>query len=134
VLTDDRVEVVYEEWDAARKALDVQVLAYAIMPDHFHAILWGEQGRSIRRFLQRTQGLTSHRLRPGGGFWKERPRVLPVYSRKVLETKVNYLHANPVRRGLVASPADWVHSSYRQVEQGLTDVPFLCDSWDVIAA
>jgi len=60
----------------------------------------------------------------------KRPRVLPVYSRRALETKLDYLHSDPVRTGLVSGPAEWEHSSYRQLDQGLTDVAFLCDTLD----
>ncbi len=58
--------------------------------------------------------------------------MLPIYSEAVSRTKVNYIHANPVRRGLVATPGDWVHSSYRQLACGADDVAFACDAWDVL--
>ena len=103
------------------------------MPEHFHVVLWSESGESVCRFLQRTLGLTSETFQPGGGFWKERPRVLPVRSGKVLSTKVDYLHANPVRRNLVADPGDWEHSSYRQLVLGSPRAAFHCDDWEGIS-
>jgi len=133
LLTGAATRVLYEEWSAAREALVVRVLAYVLMPDHFHLLLWAEQGARVRKFLQRTLAVTSKKLEPGRRFWKERPRVLPVYSREVLQTKVDYLHGNPVRRGAVASPAEWRDSSYRQVVMGCDDAPFVCDSWDGIS-
>ena len=130
LLTGVALDVLYDQWLVAREATGVKLLAYVIMPDHDHAILWAERGRAVSRFLQRTLGLTSSALRPGGGSWKERPRVLPLYSRRALETKLDYLHSDPVRTGLVSGPAEWEHSSYRQLDQGLTDVAFLCDTLD----
>lgn len=127
------VAELYRQWAAARRALGVHVLAYVVMPEHFHTVLWAERGQSISRFLQRTLGLTSEAFRPGGGFWKERPRVLPVRSAKVLKTRVDYLHANPVRRHLVADPGDWEHSSYRQLVLGKGHPAFRCDDWEGIA-
>jgi len=132
LLSDQTIAGLYDEWAAARRALGVSVLAYVVMPDHFHAVLWAETGDSICRFLQRTLGLTSGAFRPGGEFWKERPRVLPVHSAKVLKIKMDYLHANPVRRKLVADPADWEHSSYRQLVLASPDVAFYCDEWEGI--
>ena len=99
-LDDTAVSVLYDEWSKARLALGVSVLAYCIMPEHVHMILWSQSGDNVRKFMHRTMAQTSRRLRPGGGFWKERPRVLPVYSRRVLDVKVDYIRANPVRRGL----------------------------------
>jgi putative transposase len=35
------------------------------------------------------------------------------YSEKVLRTKVNYIHNNPVKARLVSNPEDWKYSSAR---------------------
>jgi len=132
LLKGEAVEVLYREWSAARARLCVRLLAYVVMPEHFHAILWAETGTSVRTFLQQTLSLSARAYQHGGRFWKERPRVLPIYSDKVLQTKVDYLHANPVRRELVAAPADWPDSSFRQLVSGETDVPFLCDESQLV--
>jgi hypothetical protein len=56
--------------------------------------------------------------------------VLPVWSNKVLKTKLDYVHQNPVLRELVAAADQWLHSSFREIEMGRLDVPFRCDSWE----
>ncbi|MBI2844109.1 MAG: transposase [Armatimonadetes bacterium] len=132
VLVGSAVDVLYQEWDSARKALGVKVLAYIIMPDHFHIVLWAEKGDLISMFLRRTQSLTSRRIRPGLSLWKERPRVLALYSSSALRTKVDYLHRNPVRAELVENPEEWEHSSYRQLVLGEPGRGFVCDSWEGI--
>ena len=89
------------------------------LPDHVHIIVWSEFGDNARKFLHvQIARQTGRLLRPGGGFWKERPRVVPVYSRAVLDAKVNYVHANPVRDQLVSDAEQWQHSSYRQLMVG----------------
>ncbi|MHB0911933.1 MAG: transposase [Armatimonadota bacterium] len=131
LLTDGAPNILYEEWEAARKELNVRVLAYVIMPNHVHMMLLSTSGENMSRFLQRTMSLTSRRIKPGGGrFWKERPRVLPVHSPTVLRAKVDYLHNNPVRKHLVECPDEWPHSSLRQFACGEMDLPFVCDSWE----
>lgn len=50
--------------------------------------------------------------------WKEQVRGLAIWSKYQAGVKINYIHANPVRRGLVTHPADWQHSSYRFYELG----------------
>ena len=50
--------------------------------------------------------------------WKEQVRSLPIYSRPKLYATVNYIHRNPVRRGLVPHPADWLESIWRFYERG----------------
>ena len=126
------VAVLYDEWEKARRALGVRVVAYCIMRDHVHVTIWSESGENARKFLHRTIAQTSRRLKPGGGFWKERPRVLPVYSRRVLDVKVDYLHANPLRRRLVANPEEWPHSSFRQLALDDLSRAFLCDGWEMV--
>ena len=130
LLVGDAVGVLYREWDAARRLLGVSVLAFIVMPNHFHIVLWSENGVSVRKFLQRTLSVSARAHHRGERFWKERPRVVPVYSQEVLFTKVAYLHANPVRGRLVEDPAAWTHSSYHQLETGMLEVPFVCDGWD----
>jgi len=128
-LRDEAVQVLYQEWERSRAALDVKVLAYVVMPEHFHILLWAEPAPRVRVFLQKTLAYSSRAIRPGGGFWKERARVIAVYSLRSLERKLNYIHENPVRRQLVSSPGDWADSSFRQIELGEMEPPFVCDSW-----
>jgi putative transposase len=129
-LTAPAKALLYREWEAARHDHSVRVLAFVVMPEHFHVLLWAERGVAVRTFLQRVLANTSRQLQLGGRFWKERPRVLAVWSSRVLSDKLHYMHLNPVKRKLVAKPEDWRDSSFRQVELGLSDGPFACDSWD----
>jgi len=41
-----------------------------------------------------------------------------VYSRHKRVEKLRYIHRNPVKRGLVAEPDQWVWSSYRSYAYG----------------
>jgi putative transposase len=45
--------------------------------------------------------------------WRPRFDDVVIYSPKVLETKINYIHENPVRAGLCSDPCNWPHSSAR---------------------
>ena len=50
------------------------------------------------------------------------------FSRAVMVQKLEYLHHNPVARGLVAAPEHWRHSSAHEWCPGVT--PLLrCDPW-----
>jgi putative transposase len=48
-----------------------------------------------------------HFWQPGGGYDRN------IDNAKVAWASVHYIHANPVRRGLVAHPTDWEWSSAR---------------------
>ena len=45
--------------------------------------------------------------------WEEGFRGLGIRSQRVFDIKMNYIHNNPLRRGLVAKPEDYLYSSYR---------------------
>ncbi|MCX6345565.1 MAG: transposase [Armatimonadetes bacterium] len=127
------VNVLYDVWNESRIKLGVKVLAYVVMPDHYHVILESGEGKAVTEFLRRTASLTSKRLQPGGGLWKERPMVLPIHSADVLRTKVDYIHRNPLRKELVLNPEDWLHSSFRQLVMGEIGAAFVCDDWGHIS-
>jgi hypothetical protein len=55
-------------------------------------------------------------------FWQARFHDFNVYSLRKKKEKLNYMHANPVKRGLVKDAKDWPWSSwsfYRGGEAGL---------------
>jgi hypothetical protein len=45
--------------------------------------------------------------------WNRRGYDMNVWSEKKIHEKLNYMHNNPVKRGLVAQPGDWPWSSWR---------------------
>ncbi|UCE66669.1 MAG: hypothetical protein JSU85_01230 [Candidatus Zixiibacteriota bacterium] len=51
-------------------------------------------------------------------FWKEKPRVFSISKEGDLTRKLDYIHNNPVRRGLVKSPGDWEYSSFKYYSDG----------------
>jgi len=58
-------------------------------------------------------------------FWQARFYDFNVYSHKKKKEKLEYLHANPVNRGLVKHPKDWPWSSflsYAKDEAGLVEI------------
>ena len=45
--------------------------------------------------------------------WQSRYYGFNVYSRSKIEEKLDYIHMNPVRAGLVKRAVDWTYSSAR---------------------
>lgn len=133
-------EIVANEIMRALKECSGMVSAFVLMPDHLHMLvylpeehilhrfnmLW--RGRSARRITQYAKQMKSLKIleimashangRSRYAVWKEQVRSLPIYSREKLYAMVNYIHLNPVRRGLVQIPEDWDFSSWRFYECG----------------
>jgi REP element-mobilizing transposase RayT len=66
-----------------------------------------QNGVETNAFYVKTAGKSEFR------FWKEKPHVFAMNFWPDIEEKLNYIHNNPVRRGLVGAPEDWPHSSIR---------------------
>lgn len=89
------------------------LMGFVIMPEHIHLLVGCAQGeKQLSKFIQTLKSLSTRRLFSGhGSVWMERYVYFTVTTEKQLITKLNYIHQNPVRRGLVNAPIDWQWSS-----------------------
>ena len=90
------------------------------MPDHFHLISNPRDGR-IKEFIGALKSLTAKRIltlrksvrvRPGAQVWQESFKAMPLWSGWMIWQKINYIHANPVKYGIVKSAKDYRWSSF----------------------
>lgn len=51
--------------------------------------------------------------------WQDRFDDVVLYTRKVLEVKLDYIHMNPVKAGLVDSSEKYLHSSASFYKEGI---------------
>ena len=95
---------------------DVTMIAYALLPNHYHWLVRqeGEEpaGRvPMRVFGSYTQAFNKAFARTGTLF--EGPyKVIHVESDAYLRHLCRYIHANPVRHGMAMSPDLWPYSNY----------------------
>jgi hypothetical protein len=64
--------------------------------------------QSLKQSVARTLA-----LRAPDPFWQARYYDFNVWSEHKFVEKLRYIHRNPVTRGLVARPEDWLWSSFR---------------------
>ena len=59
--------------------------------------------------------------------WTSNNHPEEIYTEDFMKTKLNYIHENPVRAGLVAEPSHYLYSSASDYEgkKGLLDIDFL---------
>jgi REP-associated tyrosine transposase len=121
--------------DAAGEELEMRLAAFAFMPEHIHLLIvpTGREpaidrylarikqpfAKWVKQQLREVKSSLVDRLtveeRPGKTcfrFWQEGPG----YDRNlttpaVIEAAIEYIHMNPVRRGLVKRAVDWKWSS-----------------------
>lgn len=63
-------------------------------------------------------------------FWMDRFDDLLIKNEETLKTKINYIHNNPVKAGLVEEPGDWKYSSYRNYYSGDHSVIYVNTEWN----
>lgn len=118
-----------------RIAYDLVIVGYVVMPEHFHLLIAEpEKGtpstimqvlkqRFARRVLSRLRDRSAARQRLLSEdlpqqIWQRRFYDFNVWSTRKRIDKLRYMHRNPVKRGLVATPEQWRWSSFRSYAFG----------------
>ncbi len=114
------------------------VYAYVIMSNHVHLLVQSNSGQlsnTIRDFKSYTskkfiqcieqnkesrsewllnvfkQAASMHKRNSHYQVWTHENHAVHVYSDKFVTQKLDYIHMNPVRAGLVRQPEDYIYSS-----------------------
>ena len=94
----------------------VEIIAYCIMPTHFHLILKQLVEDGISVFMNNTENSYARyfnlKHKRKGPLWEGRFKNVPVESDEQLLHLTRYVHLNPVTAYLVNRPQDWGASSY----------------------
>ena len=98
--------------------LPMRILAFCLMPNHFHLVLWPHHDGDLGRFMQWL--LTCHVRRyhrhydSSGHVWQGRFKAFPIQQDEHLLAVLRYVERNPLRANLVRSAQDWSWSSLRE--------------------
>ncbi len=104
------------------------------MPNHFHLIISAETANNISSIIRDFKRHTSQELSKYFSnnshlsslywikkfygnkinyLWQEGYHPKAILNPDMFNQKLNYIHLNPVKKGYVAKPEDWLHSSAR---------------------
>jgi len=119
-----------------------QCYGFVVMPDHVHAVIWFPCAGKLSSFMQQWKQASSFHIQRlfrtalwkysemiGGEdpVWHKRYYDFNIFSQKKLREKLEYMHSNPVRAGLVRSAEEWPYSSAKFYETGESvGVPVVC--------
>ncbi len=102
---------------AANRRLFLRVLAYCLMPNHFHLVLWPRLDGDLSRWMQwlMTAHVRRHHRVHGssGHLWQGRFNAFAIEHDAHLVAVLRYVERNPVRANLVSRAEDWRWSSLR---------------------
>lgn len=133
-------QIILDSLNYLRTEKKTQLNAFVIMSSHLHAILWPEIGinlsdvtRDFKRYTSRKisqeaerQSATDflnvfenarikNRAQDVSKYqvWQEESHPEAIFTEKFARQKMDYIHMNPVRAGLVQFPEQWLYSSAR---------------------
>lgn len=126
-------EIITNSLDYCRNELELRLFAYVIMDNHFHAVI---SAPDISKMMQSIKSFTAKKIidslkekkmysilntfelwkkeyKKDSKYqvWQESYHPQEITSEDMFRQKIEYIHMNPVRRGLVERPEQWRFSS-----------------------
>jgi putative transposase len=94
----------------------LSIIAYCLMPNHYHFLIRQNGEPPLSRFVglvfnAYVQAVNGQQERQGTLF-EERFKDVHVDKEEYLIHLCRYIHANPVKAGLVNKPEEWPYSNY----------------------
>jgi putative transposase len=125
-------DIFVKELGKVRDTECFQLIGYVVMPEHVHVLMSEPRQGTPSTVLQKLKLRVARKLRkrkrsvsagqlplpfeetrePLRAFWQARFYDFNVYTHGKKMEKLNYMHANPVVRGLVKHPKNWRWSSW----------------------
>ena len=132
-------DIVIDSFKYCQQNKGLHLYAYVIMSNHIHILASSQNGDlsgivrdfknyTSNRFLENIQDGTESRRdwmklvfeyhgkyknKQVNQVWTHENHAEEIYSQKFIEQKINYIHNNPVRSGIVEKPEHYLYSSAR---------------------
>jgi len=111
-----------KDLDFYRRTLHYQLYGYIIMPDHFHWIIQLSAQTKLAVVMNKIKGHSSFTINKylgrTGKLWQKGYYEHVIRNGKDFEEKINYIHKNPLKGGLVDKLEQYKFSSYRNYYLG----------------
>ena len=122
--------------EACRRVPGMRVLAYCLMPNHWHLVLWPREDGDLAKFVgwlsnTHVRRWRQHRRSVGEGhLYQGRYKSFPVQADPHLLAVLRYAEANPVRAEAVKRARDWRYGSLAARMAGGDEAAWLAE-WPV---
>lgn len=129
----ETVQIVLNSWQYQRQNVGLKLYGYVILENHLHFIAQASElskcvanfkaytARQIIDYLQQQKAeqllkslhfaKVAHKHDREHQFWQEGVHAELVFNDAMMREKLDYIHANPVKRGYVSLPEHWRYSS-----------------------
>lgn len=113
---DSEYPVILKVIDESRQRHKFLFCGYVLMPDRWHALVWPRPPEPIDGSMHDMKKVSSQRLHRARGthgpFWQHQFWDRFVRHAQEFRERLDYMHLNSVRRGLVKQPEELQWSSY----------------------
>lgn len=117
------------------KEYKVEIIAYCIMDNHVHTILYSTNIENISKFMHYINTIYAiyyNKKNDRVGYvFRNRFTSIPIMTREQLYRCIKYIHMNPVKAGMVSKEQDYFFSSYNDylnktgfIQQNILDFIF----------
>ncbi|WP_145085603.1 transposase [Anatilimnocola aggregata] len=126
--TDDDYQAFLRVIAETQQLEPLRLLAYALMPNHWHLIVWPQTDEQLTDFMQRATTVhaqrwhQTHGTQGRGALYQGRFKAFPVQDDDHFYTVCRYVERNALRASLVSRAEDWRWSSLWQRQQQRADV------------
>ncbi len=118
-------ELILSSFDYLRKVGEIRLLAFCIMPDHYHVLMFLVGDLSLSDVMRSVGKYTARRLNRmfnrRGQFWQDGFYDHRCRDNDDILDRLTYIENNPVRAGLADKPEQWPFSSARPEQGGRLD-------------
>ena len=116
ILSDPRVaDIVLSAIFFLRGKEDLRLYAFVIMSDHLHLIILPQGGKTVSQIMHSLKSYTAKKINRllgrSGKVWQDGFYERVIRNEADLTEKARYVEGNPVRKGLVDEPQEYVYSS-----------------------
>ncbi|SEL72816.1 REP element-mobilizing transposase RayT [Aquimarina amphilecti] len=142
------LSILAQSIDYCRKEKSMEVYAYCFIPSHIHLVFRSgndDPSGLIRDFKKYTAKKVIQAIEnnpqesrkewllwmfekagknnvtvTNRQFWQQHNKPIELWTDKVIQQKIDYIHTNPVGSGFVSDPVDWKYSSARNYQDDHT--------------
>jgi putative transposase len=124
-------KIILENFTFYNEKYKARIVAYVLMVNHIHFVIYFEENNRLEEYMRDFKKYTSlkirerlQNLRPElleeiiyekrsqhFKVWEDRFDDVVIYTKKVCEVKIEYIHNNPLKANLVDDPIKYKYSS-----------------------
>ena len=122
---------------AKEEVVDVRILSYCIMSNHWHLVLYPKKDGDMSQFMRWLQVTHTRRWHVekksigSGHLYQGRYKSFPVEADTYLLSLLRYVERNPLRAKMVQKAEDWRWSSLWIRENGTDEQKKLLTEWPI---